>query len=152
MLYFEVFLLLKNVEQLRKEQRVDYFYVRQSISSILMDWASICSSSKSSQIRFYSCANKCWYRTKSVSVCPSLILRRPRSFAVPFASLGREAKETANDLERLRIKLCMPTLWHRKGHFLERGLLLAQDLWKMLWSFMILKTWDWKKLPWQMVL
>ena len=88
MLYFEVFLLLKNVEQLRKEQRVDYFYVRQSISSILMDWASICSSSKSSQIRFYSCANKCWYRMKSVSVCPSLILRRPRSFAVIFASLG----------------------------------------------------------------
>ena len=90
MLYFEVFLLLKNVEQLHKEQRVDYFYVRQSISSILMDWASICSSFKSSQIRFYSCANKCWYRTKSVSVCPSLILRRPRSFAVPFASSERD--------------------------------------------------------------
>ena len=40
----------------------------------------------------------------------SLILRRPRSFAVPFASLplprrGREAKGTANDLGRLRIRL-----------------------------------------------
>ena len=146
MLYFEVFLLLKNVEQLHKEQRVDYFYVRQSISSILMDWASICSCSKSSQIRFYSCANKCWYRTKSVSVCPSLILRRPRSFAVPFASLGREAKGTTNDLGCLRItRLCMPTLWHRKGtakgHFLERGLLLAQDLWK-IWCCEVL--WSWK--------
>ena len=93
-------------------------------------------------------------------------------------SLSLPAKGTANDLGRLRIRLCMPTLWHRKGHFLERGLLLAQDLWKMLWSFMTLKTlacaqtklnsgtnqslvivctqamktWDWKKLPWQMVL
>ena len=54
-----------------------------------------------------------------ISSSHSLILRRPRSFAVPFektSEVVRESKGTANELGRLRIRL----FWEREGSERDR--------------------------------
>ena len=64
--------------------------------------------------------------TCCINLSPSLIPRRPRSFAVPFASLPLPER-TSNDLGRLRIRLLIARPVPNEGVIGRRDVLQRQN-------------------------